>query len=1266
MLKSRYLKPIVLVLLWLAPFGLAGLLGCRIVEPQWGGDGDSEIASGPANPAWEAELQTAQTALAEARALDPSIAWVAGDNPILRGFTTKQMKNLAGDEGLTEIPQGLMDMVPPGMIQVVEVATGQTPFPDELFSPRAARGGSSVRNGPFRRMSGGDTGMPESSRRASYSLPPSISWKNREGIDWLTSIRNQGSYNTCSVFAALGALESYLKIARGDPAWTIDLSEAWSWRYGTAWFNTSSGNIPLPRTVSAWKTGLACTFLLPPFGGIPEETVAPYPTFIENYQLFNGIGNPAVKFRANALFAIKGAAALKLALQKGPVVGSMEVDKFFQSYDQGIYSKIATPANTVVGNHAILFVGYDDQQNYWECKNSWGPGWGEDGYFRIRQNDPQIAVNRTAYLISVPVAIVGRTPLPDSVVATDAIVLIEIGERLKESSITSGTVMVVDAETRQPVEGALSLDNDGRRITFRPAQPLQAARTFVCTVTTGVRSLDDDSIEKDETWSFATAGAEELPPVAILLSKPSELSGETTTTFQTGGTGIVAVRYKLDQGAWGPEVPATAPIVLEGLAEGEHTLQVIGRNAAGAWQAEGSPTGWTWTVVTQVGRVTILQAPPPVTVSPEFEIIWMGEKGVAATKVRLDAIPIWSSEILPDENGIFRSADNTKLQNGTHTYRIIARNAAGVWQPAASATVHTWYVNIALGTQVTLTGLPPLKTRATRATITVGGKDVEEYNYALDKPVFGLLASVSVPIVLSGLSVGTHTLRVSFRDTLGMIQPTQCASSYTWTVLPPLVVLDSGPEAISATSTAMFVASGEEIIEVRHQLDGGVFGDPVPATQPIVLQGLSEGPHTFRIIGRNAAGAWQAEAQAASWTWTVSTIVFNQQWGTSEWDQPEDSAADPAGNVFLTGFTWGNLEGNTGPGGGDAFLTKVATDGSRVWTKQFGSQFKDDAHGVALAPDGDIVVTGVTNGTLPGQTPGGDYDLWLARFAPDGTLRWLRQYGDATAEEGWEVAVDPTGTIHVVGRSFEVSGQVGLLLMRFDPAGEQIFRQTFAVSLITEAKGLAVDPQGNSIVTAAITSTFNAQIPQGANDCLVMKVLADGSIAWTRFLGTPADDFGRAVAIDPAGDVYVTGTTAGTFDGQAQAGMTDAFLAKFDSAGNRLWVSQFGSVGDDAGTDVCLAPNGAPTVAGTANGTLNGVSGPGNQDLFAISFSPLGTLQWTGVHGTAGTDSFPTLVADGLQPFTLAGATQGALPGFTNLGGYDLWLIRMDGQGAGR
>ena len=95
-----------------------------------------------------------------------------------------------------------------------------------------------------------------------------------------------------------------------------------------------------------------------------------------------------------------------------------------------------------------------------------------------------------------------------------------------------------------------------------------------------------------------------VPAGASISGEPPAQTAQASATLQVGGPGIVAYKYRGNSGPYGPETPVGTPIDLSGLADGDYTVYVLGKNAAGVWQSE--PTAsQTWTVASSLRRVEL-------------------------------------------------------------------------------------------------------------------------------------------------------------------------------------------------------------------------------------------------------------------------------------------------------------------------------------------------------------------------------------------------------------------------------------------------------------------------------------------------------------------------------------------------------------------------------------------------------------------------------------------------------------------------------------
>ena len=207
--------------------------------------------------------------------------------------------------------------------------------------------------------------------RAGVTYAASFDWRNKDGKDWMTPVKSQSSCGSCWAFSAIGVVEAAVNIYANNPGIDIDLSEqhlvsdccsagdcggGWpDWALKYVRDTGVSGESCFPYT----RRNGACT----PCSGWAENSWK-----IENYKYVSSSKD-----------------AFKSALQEyGPLSVVLKVPDDWFYYRGGVYEP-AWSATDGVGwaNHAVVLVGWDDSEGCWIIKNSWGSGWGEDGYARV-------------------------------------------------------------------------------------------------------------------------------------------------------------------------------------------------------------------------------------------------------------------------------------------------------------------------------------------------------------------------------------------------------------------------------------------------------------------------------------------------------------------------------------------------------------------------------------------------------------------------------------------------------------------------------------------------------------------------------------------------------------------------------------------------------------------------------------------------------------------------------------------------------------------
>lgn len=218
--------------------------------------------------------------------------------------------------------------------------------------------------------------MVVSGKRSATALPTVLDWRNNSG-NYVTSVKDQGNCGSCWAFASAAALESATLIANSAQS-NLDLSEQVLISCGSA------------GSCNGGSVDSAADFLIS--SGSPVESCYSYIGANGNCsQSCSNRSTSSYKISAwqyvtNIHQATPSIDQLKNGLNTyGPLVVIMNVFNDFYSYTSGIYSHVA--GGTSLGGHAVLLVGYNDIDQYFIAKNSWGLGWGEVGYFKIAYSE---------------------------------------------------------------------------------------------------------------------------------------------------------------------------------------------------------------------------------------------------------------------------------------------------------------------------------------------------------------------------------------------------------------------------------------------------------------------------------------------------------------------------------------------------------------------------------------------------------------------------------------------------------------------------------------------------------------------------------------------------------------------------------------------------------------------------------------------------------------------------------------------------------------
>ncbi|MBI3503187.1 MAG: SBBP repeat-containing protein [Bacteroidetes bacterium] len=282
------------------------------------------------------------------------------------------------------------------------------------------------------------------------------------------------------------------------------------------------------------------------------------------------------------------------------------------------------------------------------------------------------------------------------------------------------------------------------------------------------------------------------------------------------------------------------------------------------------------------------------------------------------------------------------------------------------------------------------------------------------------------------------------------------------------------------------------------------------------------------------------------------------------------------------------------------------------WTKTAGGPAIDKITGIATDMTGNIFICGYFDSTIAFDSTrlvsAGGTDIFIAKYDADGVLLWAKQVGGQNDDYASAISTDITGNCYITGfffiqgttttfgsTSITETGDADMFVSKFSAIGNLLWARNGGGRSEDASFGIATDVSGNSYVCGYFTGTAmfgNSKITSlGYSDIYVAKYDAAGNLVWIKTGGGSYQDEAYAVSTDIAGNCYVTGffTGTATFSGTtiASAGYfdNDVFILKYNPSGTLVWAKKAGGTGNDIGYGINVSKNGSIFVAGMFRGT---------------------------------------------------------------------------------
>jgi type IX secretion system substrate protein/beta-propeller repeat-containing protein len=346
-------------------------------------------------------------------------------------------------------------------------------------------------------------------------------------------------------------------------------------------------------------------------------------------------------------------------------------------------------------------------------------------------------------------------------------------------------------------------------------------------------------------------------------------------------------------------------------------------------------------------------------------------------------------------------------------------------------------------------------------------------------------------------------------------------------------------------------------------------------------------------------------------------------------DEAHAITVDAAGNVYVTGWSYG------GAGTGYDYATvKYNSAGVQQWASRYTNTAggTDEAWDIGADNAGNVFVTGSSDGS------GTNSAAATVRYNSAGVQQFANRFEGAgnSIDAGYAIFVDAaTGEAYITGYTFRsTAADFNYITIKYNLAGAQQWATEYNSpdANYDEAHAIAVDASGNVYVTGTTQTLVLTNFDYGT-----VKYNSAGVQQWAmRYNGTGNDvDRANAIVLDASGNVYITGKSVG-----AGSAAEDAFTIKYNNAGATQWTARYNGPanGYDEGKAIAVDAAGAVYITGYS------FTAGANNDYTTIKYDAAGTQEWiTKYNGTGNNvDQAAGISVDALGNVFISGLSKGA------------------------
>lgn len=424
------------------------------------------------------------------------------------------------------------------------------------------------------------------------------------------------------------------------------------------------------------------------------------------------------------------------------------------------------------------------------------------------------------------------------------------------------------------------------------------------------------------------------------------------------------------------------------------------------------------------------------------------------------------------------------------------------------------------------------------------------------------------------------------------------------------------------------------------------------------------GPGIYNLIAPGEFFMFTSKLDSSgNFLWASST-------GTGSSILTKSMITDLAGNVYTTGYFYGIVDFDPGPGvntlstaltdiKGDIFIMKCNSSGNILWVKQIGGLEYDYSTVITIDAIGNVYTFGRFNGTVDFNPGPGIYNLiasptaknFVSKLNTSGNFVWAKILNSNSSVDIHAVATDQNGNLYTAGKLFSNSYEIHLC--KINSAGNVLWTKVYGGPSEDYANAITTDISGNIYITGNFNGTVdfdpgnginNLSAPSSNYEVFISKLDGAGNFLWAKQIGGTSYEMSYDISLDAAGNIYFAGEFNQTSDfdpgtgiyNLTSVGINDAFICKLDNTGNFIWAKQIAGndfkkinsiAVDNFGSVYSTGVFGSTADFDPGSGIFN-LNSYGNADDFILKLDSSGNFKWVQQIGNSNYDQVYSISLD--------------------------------------